>query len=166
MTEFRAWGHKLIDWVADYLESPERYPVLSTVAPNEILNSLPSRGPERGEPMEAIFADFEKIILPGITHWNHPNFLAYFANTSSPPAVLAELLAAALNANGFIWKVSPAVTELELVTMKWLLDWFGLPPTWFGLILDTASTSSIHAPSPQPASTPARRPATPEPPIT
>jgi aromatic-L-amino-acid decarboxylase len=145
MTEFRPWGHKLIDWVADYLESPDRYPVLSTVAPNEIIKSLPNQGPEKGESMEAIFADFENIILPGITHWNHPNFLAYFANTSSPPAVLAELLAAALNANGFIWKVSPAVTELELVTMKWLLDWFGLPKNWFGMILDTASTSSMHA---------------------
>ncbi len=145
MTEFRVWGHKLIDWVADYLESPESHPVLSTVAPNDIVNALPLHGPEQGERMEEIFADFETIILPGITHWNHPNFFAYFANTSSPPAVLAELLAAALNANGFIWKVSPAVTELELVTMKWLLDWYGLPKTWFGLIHDTASTSSMHA---------------------
>src|ERR1019366_4865090 len=130
MVEFREWGHRLIDWVAEYLESPGRYPVLSTVQPNDLVRALPSAGPERGESMKAIFADFERVILPGITHWNHPNFLAYFANTSSPPAVLAELLAAALNANGFIWKVSPAVTELELVTMKWLLDWFGLPPTW------------------------------------
>ena len=145
MNEFREWGHKLIDWVADYLESPDRYPVLSTVAPNDIINALPARGPEQGESMEIIFADFENIVLPGITHWNHPNFLAYFANTSSPPAVLAELLSAAMNANGFIWKVSPAVTELEIVTMRWLLDWFGLPSTWFGLILDTASTSSMHA---------------------
>src|ERR1700689_2596679 len=145
MREFREFGHRLIDWVADYLESPERYPVLPTVQPNDIIDGLPAHGPEHGETIEHIFEDFERIILPGITHWNHPRFLAFFANTSSPPAVLAELLAAALNANGFIWKVSPAVTELELVTMKWLLDWFGLPPTWFGLILDTASTSSIHA---------------------
>jgi aromatic-L-amino-acid decarboxylase len=145
MNEFREWGHKLIDWVADYLESPDRYPVLSTVAPNDIINALPARGPEQGESMESIFADFERVILPGITHWNHPNFLAYFANTASPPAVLAELLSAAMNANGFIWKVSPAVTELEIVTMRWLLDWFGLPSSWFGLILDTASTSSMHA---------------------
>jgi aromatic-L-amino-acid/L-tryptophan decarboxylase len=95
--------------------------------------------------MERIFADFERIVLPGITHWNHPNFLAYFANTSSPPAVLAELLAAALNANGILWKTSPAVTELEMVTLGWLLDWFGLPREWFGMILDTASTSTLHA---------------------
>src|SRR5271155_638436 len=116
MREFREWGHKLIDWVADYLESPERYPVLSTISPNDIVKALPARGPEQGEPMERIFADFERVILPGITHWNHPGFLAYFANTSSPPAVLAELLAAALNAIGILWKTSPAVTELEIVT--------------------------------------------------
>ena len=85
------------------------------------------------------------MILPGITHWNHPRFLAYFANTSSPPAVLAELLAAALNAIGILWKTSPAVTELEIVTLRWLLDWFGLPEDWFGMILDTASTSTLHA---------------------
>jgi aromatic-L-amino-acid decarboxylase len=143
--KFREFGHKLIDWVADYLESPERYPVLSSVAPNEIVNALPAHGPESGEPFEQIFADFERVILPGITHWNHPNFLAFFANTSSPPAVLAELLAAALNANGILWKTSPAVTELEIVTLRWLLAWMGLPSDWFGMILDTASTSTLHA---------------------
>ncbi len=145
MREFREFGHKLIDWVADYLESPERYPVLSTVQPNDIVDGLPAHGPEQGEALDRIFEDFERIILPGITHWNHPRFLAFFANTSSPPAVLAELLAAALNANGFIWKVSPAVTELEVVTLGWLLHWFGLPRDWFGMILDTASTSTLHA---------------------
>ncbi len=144
MNEFRQWGHQLIDWVADYLEAPDRYPVLSAISPNDIVKALPSHGPEHGEPMERIFADFESIILPGITHWNHPNFLAYFANTSSPPAVLAELLAAALNANGILWKTSPAVTELEVVTLRWLLEWFGLPPDWFGMILDTASTGNLH----------------------
>ncbi len=145
MQEFREWGHKLIDWVADYLDSPETHPVLSRLQPNDIIKALPTQGPEQGEPMERIFADFERVILPGITHWNHPNFLAYFANSSSPPAILAELLAAALNANGFLWKVSPAVTELEAVTLGWLRDWFGLPADWFGLILDTASTSTLHA---------------------
>ena len=145
MQEFRQWGHKLIDWVADYLNSPENYAVLSRIQPNDIIKALPACGPEQGEPIERIFADFERVILPGITHWNHPNFLAYFANTSSPPAILAELLAAALNANGFLWKVSPALTELEAVTLGWLRDWFGLPQDWFGLILDTASTSTLHA---------------------
>lgn len=145
MREFREWGHKLIDWVADYLESPENYAVLSRVQPNDIIKALPGSGPEHGEPIAAIFADFERIILPGITHWNHPNFLAFFANTSSPPAVLAELLATALNANGILWKTSPAVTELEIVTLNWLRDWFGLPAEWYGQILDTASTSTLHA---------------------
>jgi aromatic-L-amino-acid decarboxylase len=150
MREFREFGHKLIDWVADYLESPERYPVLSTVKPDEIVNGLPAHGPEQGETIEHIFEDFERVILPGITHWNNPRFLAYFANTSSPPAILAELLSAALNANGFLWKVSPAVTELEVVTLRWLLHWLGLTANmdekaWFGMILDTASTSTLHA---------------------
>ena len=144
MNEFREWGHKLIDWVADYLESPDRYPVISTISPNDIVKALPAHGPEQGEPMGRIFADFESVILPGITHWNHPHFLAYFATTSSAPAVLAELLAAALNANGILWKTSPAVTELEVVTLRWLLDWFGLPTDWFGMILDTASIGNLH----------------------
>jgi aromatic-L-amino-acid decarboxylase len=143
--EFRAFGHKLIDWVADYLEAPERYPVLSTVQPNDIINGLPAHGPEQGETLDHIFEDFERVILPGITHWNHPRFLAFFANTSSPPAILAELLATALNANGILWKTSPSVTELEVVTLRWLLHWFGLPEDWFGMILDTASTSTLHA---------------------
>src|SRR5580692_9639085 len=145
MREFREFGHKLIDWVADYLEAPERYPVLSTVKPEEIINGLPAHGPEQGETIEHIFEDVERVILPGITHWNNPRFLAYFANTSSPPAILAELLSAALNANGFLWKVSPAVTELEVMTLRWLLHWFSLPQDWFGMILDTASTSTLHA---------------------
>jgi aromatic-L-amino-acid decarboxylase len=145
MDDFREFGHKLVDWVADYLESPERYPVLSKVQPNDVIGGLPARGPEQGESLERIFEDFERVIMPGITHWNHPRFLAYFANTSSPPAVLAEFLAAALNANGILWKTSPSVTELEVVTLRWLLHWFGLPENWFGMILDTASVSTLHA---------------------
>jgi len=143
--EFREWGHRLVDWVADYLQNAGERPVLHSVRPNDIVNALPARGPEQGEPMERIWADFEKIVLPGVTHWNHPNFLAYFANTSAPPAILAEFVAAALNANGILWKTSPAVTELEVVTLRWLLDWLGLPAEWFGMILDTASTSTLHA---------------------
>jgi len=145
MDDFREFGHKLVDWIADYLENVERYPVLSKIEPNEIIDGLPAHGPEQGESLDRIFEDFERVIMPGITHWNHPRFLAYFANTSSPPAVLAEFLAAALNANGILWKTSPAVTELEIVTLRWLLHWFGLPRDWFGMILDTASTSTLHA---------------------
>lgn len=145
MSDFREFGHKLVDWIADYLEDPERYPVLSKVKPNDIIDGLPANGPDTGESLERIFEDFERVILPGITHWNHPRFLAYFPNTSSPPAILAEFLASALNANGILWKTSPAVTELEVVTLRWLLHWFGLPRDWFGMILDTASTSTLHA---------------------
>jgi aromatic-L-amino-acid/L-tryptophan decarboxylase len=145
LSDFREFGHKLVDWIADYLENPEQYPVLSKVKPNDIIDGLPAHGPETGESLDRIFDDFERVILPGITHWNHPRFLAYFANTASPPAVLAEFLAAALNANGILWKTSPSVTELEVVTLRWLLHWFGLPRDWFGMILDTASVSTLHA---------------------
>ncbi len=145
MREFREWGHKLADWVADYVESPEQHAVLASIRPNDIIQALPAGGPVQGEPMERIFSDFEKIILPGVTHWNHPNFLAYFANTSAPPAILAEFLAAALNTNGILWKTSPAVTELEVVCVRWLLAWMGLPGDWFGILFDTASISTLHA---------------------
>jgi aromatic-L-amino-acid decarboxylase len=143
--EFRRHGHQTIEWVADFLEHAERYPVLPPVKPGELTDALPSHGPEKGEPMEAILADFERLIVPACTHWNHPGFLAYFANSATPEAILAELLAAALNGNGMLWKTSPAVTELEQVTLRWLRQWSGLPEDWFGLIYDTASISSMHA---------------------
>jgi aromatic-L-amino-acid decarboxylase len=143
--EFRRYGYQAIDWVADYLAHPERFPVLSPVQPGELTDALPPSGPEHGEPMENILADFEKLIVPAITHWNHPGFMAYFANTGSEPGIIGELLSAALNVNGMVWKTSPAVTELEQVTLKWLRQWTGLPEDWFGLIYDTASVSSMHA---------------------
>ncbi|HWB82683.1 MAG TPA: pyridoxal-dependent decarboxylase [Bryobacteraceae bacterium] len=143
--EFRHFGYQAIDWVANYLAHPERYPVLSQVKPGELTDALPSAGPEHGESMEAILADFDRLILPAITHWNHPGFMAYFATSSSPAGILGELLTAALNANGMLWKTSPAVTELEQVTLGWLRQWTGLPADWFGMIFDTASTSSMHA---------------------
>jgi aromatic-L-amino-acid decarboxylase len=115
------------------------------VKPGELTDALPSHGPEKGEPMEAILADFERLIVPACTQWNHPGFLAYFANSGTPEGVLGELLAAALNGNGMLWKTSPAVTELEQVTLRWLRQWSGLPEDWFGLIYDTASVSSMHA---------------------
>jgi aromatic-L-amino-acid decarboxylase len=143
--DFRRFGHEVVDWIAEYLSHPERYPVLPKVAPGDLIDALPSAGPERGEPMERILADFEKFIVPATTHWNHPGFLAYFANTSPGPGILGEMLAAALNANGMLWKTSPAVTELEQVTLGWLRDWMGLPADWFGMIHDTASTATMHA---------------------
>jgi aromatic-L-amino-acid decarboxylase len=143
--EFRRFGHEVVDWIADYLQHPERYPVLAKVSPGDLIDALPAHGPEKGEPMERILADFDKLIVPGITHWNHPGFFAYFAITASGPGILGEMLSAALNANGMVWKSSPAVTELEQVTLGWLRDWMGLPHEWFGMIHDTASTSSMHA---------------------
>jgi aromatic-L-amino-acid/L-tryptophan decarboxylase len=143
--EFRRFGHQTIDWIAEFLSQPERYPVLAQVKPGELTGALPAAGPEQGEPMERILADFENLIVPAMTHWNHPGFMAYFANTSTGPAILGEMLAAALNANGMLWKTAPAVTELEQVALSWLRQWTGLPKDWFGLIYDTASVSSMHA---------------------
>jgi len=143
--EFRRYGHQAIDWVAGFLTNVERYPVLPPGKPGDLTDALPAHGPEKGEPMDAILADFERLIVPACTHWNHPGFLAYFANSATPEGILGELLAAALNQNSMVWKTSPAATELEQVALHWLLEWSGLPGDWFGMIHDTASTSSMHA---------------------
>ena len=138
-------GHLVVDWLADYQSHPERYSVLSRVAPGEVMDALPANAPEQGEAMETILRDFEEIIVPGLTHWNHPGFMAYFANTASGPGVLGEMLAAGLNSNGILWKTSPALTELEQVTLNWLRQWLCLPESFFGMIHDTASTGTLHA---------------------
>ncbi|HMC57588.1 MAG TPA: pyridoxal-dependent decarboxylase, partial [Candidatus Solibacter sp.] len=143
--DFRLYGHQAIEWVATYLENPGHYPVLPKVKPGELTDSLPASGPEHGEPMNVIMADFRRLIVPATTHWNHPGFLAYFANSATGEGILGELFAAALNGNGMLWKTSPAVTELEQVVLGWLREWSGLPANWFGMIHDTASTSSMHA---------------------
>jgi aromatic-L-amino-acid decarboxylase len=143
--EFRRYGHQAIDWVAEFLTHVERYPVLPPVKPGELTDALPAHGPEQGESMDTILADFERLIVPASTQWNHPGFLAYFANSGTPEGILGELLTAALNGNGMLWKTSPAVTELEQVTLRWLREWSGLPADWFGLIYDTASIGSMHA---------------------
>lgn len=143
--EFRRYGHRIIDWIADYLEHIRDYPVLPRLEPGELASRLPARAPEEGEPMEAILEDFERQILPAVTHWNHPRFHAYFSVSASPPGILAEALIAALNMNGMLWKTSPASTELEQVTLGWLRDWLGLPERFFGVIHDTASLNAVHA---------------------
>jgi aromatic-L-amino-acid/L-tryptophan decarboxylase len=143
--EFRREGHRVVDWIADYLAHPERYPVLSKVVPGEIRQSLPPGAPEQGEPFEAILSDFDRLVIPGITHWNHPGFFAYFACTGSGPGILADLLSAALNAQGMLWRTSPSVTELEEVALGWLRTLIGLPATFEGVIYDTASMSTLHA---------------------
>ncbi len=145
MKDFRAQAHRLADWIADYLDKPERFPVLSRVRPGDIRDALPANVPERGEDFAAIFSDFERIILPGVTHWNHPGFFAYFAITGSAPGVLAEFLAAALNQQAMLWRTSPAATELEEVTLGWLRRLIGLPGAFEGVIYDTASVSTLHA---------------------
>ena len=142
---FRREGYRVVDWIADYLAHPERYPVLSRVAPGDIRRSLPAEPPEQGEAFASILADFDRLIVPGITHWNHPGFFAYFAITGSAPGVLAEFLSAALNAQGMLWRTSPSVTELEEVSLGWLRQLMGLPDTFEGVIYDTASVSSLHA---------------------
>jgi aromatic-L-amino-acid/L-tryptophan decarboxylase len=143
--EFRKFAHEAVDWMADYLAHSETYPVLPHVKPGELTDALPRCGPEHGEPMSAILADFRDKIVPAATHWNHPGFMAYFAISASGPGILGEMLTATLNMNGMLWKTSPAVVELEQVALDWLRRWIGLPDGLFGIIFDTASTSSMHA---------------------
>src|SRR4026208_1775990 len=144
MKAFRSQAHRLSDWIADYLDNPERFPVLSRARPGQIRDALPADAPEHGEDFDAIFADFERIILPGVTHWNHPGLFAYFAITSSAPGVLAEFLSAALNQRAMWWGPPPAATELEEVSLAWLRQLIGLPDTFEGVIYDTASVSTLH----------------------
>jgi aromatic-L-amino-acid/L-tryptophan decarboxylase len=143
--QFRRHGHEVVDWIADFLANPEKFPVLPRISPGDLTDSLPASGPERGESMEAILADFREKIAPATTQWNHPGFMGYFATTATGPGILGEMLAAALNTNGILWKTSPALTELEQVTLDWLRQWLGLPDPLFGIIFDTASTSTLHA---------------------
>ncbi|HXF81819.1 MAG TPA: pyridoxal-dependent decarboxylase [bacterium] len=143
--EFEEHGRRAVAWIADYLAHPERFPVLARVAPGQIREALPAQPPARGEPMEAILADVERLVLPGITHWNHPSFFAYFAITGSGPGILGELLTAALNVNGMLWKTSPAATELEEAVLDWLRQMVGLPEGFMGIIMDTASVASLCA---------------------
>ena len=143
--EFRRHAHEVVDWIAGYLEDPGKYPVLAAVEPGRLIDALPCSAPETGEPFEAMFADFEKLVLPGITHWNHPGFMAYFSITGSAPGILGEMLIAALNVNGMLWKTSPSATELEQVSLGWLRQWLGLPEEFFGIVYDTASISTMHA---------------------
>jgi len=143
--DFRRSGHQVVDWIADYLENPRDLPVLPDMQPGDLVKRLPGSAPEQGEPMDAILEDFHSLIVPAVTHWNHPRFMAYFPSSASPPGVLGEMLSAALNSNAIVWKSSPANTELEMVTMGWLRQWLGLPDEFFGIIYDTASMATVHA---------------------
>lgn len=149
--EFRRHGKALIDWIADYYERIEQFPVLSTVRPGDIRAALPSSPPQHGEPFEAMLRDVEQIIMPGITHWQSPNFFAFFPANASGPAILGELLSAGLGVQGMLWLTSPACTELETHVLDWLVGMLGLPERFLstgsggGVIQDTASTATLTA---------------------
>jgi aromatic-L-amino-acid decarboxylase len=144
-SDFRAAGHQLIDWVADYLDGVDGHAVLSRAEPGEIAAKFPSAPSREGRDYASLLADFDSKIIPGVTHWNHPAFFAYFSITGSQAGILAELMTAALNCNGMLWRTSPSLTELETVTLEWLRGELGLPANLFGIINDTASINSFLA---------------------
>ncbi|MBI3246086.1 MAG: amino acid decarboxylase [Deltaproteobacteria bacterium] len=143
--ELRRALHEAADWVASYLETVGERPVLAQVAPGEIAASLPFSAPEQAEPLAHILGDVDRLLLPGITHWNHPSFFAYFGISGSGPGIIGELLSAALNVNAMLWRTSPAATELEQRVLAWVAEMLGLPRQWFGEITDTASASTLYA---------------------
>src|ERR1700678_2010344 len=149
--EFRRQGHAVVDWIADYQSRVESFPVLSRVKPGEVRSKLPANAPEQGEAFDRILSDIERVILPGITHWQSPNFYAYFPSNSSGPAILGEMLSAGLGVQGMLWSTSPACTELETHMLDWLVPMLGLPEQFLstssggGVIQDTASSASLCA---------------------
>ena len=149
--QFRTEGKKVIDWIADYYENIENYPVLSQVKPGEIKSSLPDFAPQKSESMDAIMSDVNDKIMPGITHWQSPNFYAYFPSNTSFPSILGDLISSGLGVQGMIWATSPSATELETRVLDWLVDMMGMPEkfkstsTGGGVIQDTASTSALTA---------------------
>ena len=143
--DFRRYGHAIIDWIAEYLSNPERYPVLSRVEPGEIKRMLATSPPSQGEAMDSILADLDRVIVPGLTHWNHPGFFAYFAMNGSIPGILGDMVATGLNVNAMMWRTSPAATELEEVALDWLRQLLGISNEFSGVIYDTASMASLCA---------------------
>ncbi|MGC2197562.1 MAG: pyridoxal-dependent decarboxylase, partial [Terriglobales bacterium] len=149
--EFRRHGHAVVDWIADYSKKIESLPVLSQAKPGQIRASLPPSAPQHGQTFEAILTDVEKLILPGITHWQSPNFYAYFPCNASGPAILGDLLSSGLGVQGMLWATSPACTELETHVLDWLVPMLGLPEKFLststggGVIQDTASSASLCA---------------------
>ncbi|HTX32582.1 MAG TPA: aminotransferase class V-fold PLP-dependent enzyme [Solirubrobacteraceae bacterium] len=145
MTDLRQDGAAALDWAARYLERVGELPVLAQVSPGEIRSRLPASPPEDPEPFADVLRDLDEVLLPGVTHWQHPRYFAYFATSSSEPAILAELLAAALNSVALLWRTAPAATELEGVVLDWTAELLGLPSGWHGHIEDSASTSTLAA---------------------
>jgi aromatic-L-amino-acid decarboxylase len=150
--EFRTHGHALVDWIADYVEQVERYPVRPAVAPGWVRSQLPEHPPADPEPFEAVRADLDRVVLPGLTHWQHPSFFGYFPCNSSYPAILGELVSAGLGVNGMLWATSPAATELETLVLDWMQELLGLPERFrsvpgpgAGVIQGTASEATLCA---------------------
>jgi aromatic-L-amino-acid decarboxylase len=143
--EFADWGSKVSDWTQRYHETVGERPVRAQTEPGDVLKALPATPPETPEPMEEIFADFENIVMPGITHWQHPRFFAYFPSNATPPTVLADFLTAALSPQCMLWQTSPAATELETRMMDWLRQALDLPDQFAGVIQDSASSATLAA---------------------
>jgi len=143
--EFRKHAHKLVEWMASYMENVEDYPVKSSTRPGEIFGKIPDSPPANSEPFDSLMKDFDEIIMPGITHWQNPNFFAYFPANTSPPSILSEMLIATLGTQCMIWETSPAAAELEEKMMIWLREMIGLPAGFEGVIQDTASTATLAA---------------------
>jgi aromatic-L-amino-acid decarboxylase len=145
IVEIRRWGARIADWAVRYLSTVRDRPVRSPQAPGATFNALPAAPPEEAEDMAAIFSDFERMIVPGLTHWQHPRHFAYFPCNASPPSVIAEYLTASLGVQCMLWQTSPAATELEMRVMEWLRRMIGLPEGFHGVIHDTASTATLSA---------------------
>lgn len=143
--DFRRFGYQIVDWIANYFETIEEFPVLSQIEPNWLKDNLPKSSPESGEDFADIFADVERLILPAVTHWNHPNFHGLFATSTSSVGVFGEMLSAAFDMKAMLWRTSPASTELEDVVLDWLRQMMDLPDFFDGIIYDTASVSTMHA---------------------
>jgi aromatic-L-amino-acid decarboxylase len=142
--EFKQWGYRFVDWMGEYLAHPERHAVLSAARPGDIRKQLPAAPPQSPESFDRMLQDLDRVIVPGLTHWNHPSFMAYFPNTGSEPGIFGEMLTAAFNVNGMLWRTAPAATELEELVLDWLRQMLGLPDTFKGMICDTASMSTFH----------------------
>lgn len=143
--DFRRFGHEIVDWIADYFERLEDFPVLSQNQPNDLKNALPESAPARGEDFAEVLKDVDALILPAVTHWNHPNFHGLFSTSTSSVGVFGEMLAAAFDMKAMLWRTSPASTELEEVVLEWLRRMMNLPAEFKGIIYDTASVSTLHA---------------------
>jgi aromatic-L-amino-acid decarboxylase len=143
--EFRKHLHAVADWIADYREKIAEHRISPTEKPGAIIQTLPAAAPEQGEPMKEILADVDRVVVPGMVHWAHPQFVGYFGCTTTAPGILAEMITAALNVNAMTWRTSPVATELETVVLGWLRQWLNLSDEFGGVVYDTASIGSMHA---------------------